>query len=176
MDWTPEIVAQAQALYDAGLTPRQVARKLGYMGYTRGLTASEVREAINCHRSQIASPELRREARRIRQTKWISYTLIADRLGTTRDIVENACKGLRPPPGLAIKGARSAYTMPAKPLGHATNGVRITLRKPEPIQIPAWVEAMGFADSFQNIAEKHGEEQAASVARMLKRGQSVAWL
>ncbi|MGU3286491.1 hypothetical protein [Methylobacterium mesophilicum] len=137
------------------------------------MSAEDVRSVIDMHRQRAMSAELRAEIRAIRAAEWISYTLIAERLGVQACTVENACRGMKPPAGEGTYGKRSVPGQGTRT--DLTPRGLIGMPKPEPVQIPAWVPGQ-LHDLYESIAERDCEEQAAIVCRTLKRGGSVAWL
>lgn len=173
MNWTPDTIAYAQRLYDDGMRPSKIAERLWA---THRLTTGpkELRTKINVHRSFARmTPELREKIRALRAKEWISYSLIAERLGVQTCTVEWACRGMRPPEGMKTYGRRSAPGQGARN-DLAPKG-KIAFPKPVDVPIPVWVPDR-LHDLYASIAERDCEEQAAIVCRRLKHGASVAYL
>lgn len=167
MQWTDELIEQAQAFYDSGLQPHDVASKFG-----KHVRASDVRAVIDCHRARATDPALIAKIQAIRISELLSFEMIARRLGIQACTVERACRGVVLPDGSVIK-KMSNYGGSAKRDKAAAKRVQVPVY--EPVQIPTWVPGQ-LHDLYESIAERDCEEQAAIVCRTLKRGGSVAWL
>lgn len=174
MNWSPSDIAEAQALYDQGLNPTRVAEKFRRFGRAPGLKGSDVAKVINTHRTVVpASVKLRAEIRRIRETEWVSYTVIAARLGVSINIVERTCAGMRPPKGVIVKSVRSDVSLQGQ-RNDLTDARLIRFALPEPVEVPAWVPDHLF-ELYEHTARTKDEHVAARVVRDLKRGNSVAF-
>ena len=174
MNWSPSDIAEAQALYDEGYNPTRVAEKFRRFGRAPGLKGSDVAKVINTHRSVVpGSVALRAQIRRIRETEWVSYPIIAKRLGTSVNIVERACAGLRPPKGVRVKTILDVGTVREQP-DDAGNDRLIQFKTWEPVEVPAWVPDHLF-ELYEHTARTQDEHVAARIVRDLKRGNSVAF-
>jgi DNA-binding transcriptional regulator YiaG len=174
MNWTPAEISEAQALYDQGRTPEQIARHFIRKRKARKLSSADVRPILDIHRRSSTTPELVAEIKRIRQTEWVSYRVIAARLGISRHIIERICVGMRPPKGASITCAKRTYTIQGQRNDLQKDGL-IRPKGFEPVEVPAWVPDH-LHEFYEHTAMTRGEEFAAYCARQLKRGQSVAHL
>lgn len=173
MAWTSDIVAFAQRLYDDGMRPSKIAERL-WATHRLTTNSDEIRSHIKIHRSLTRmTPELREKIRAIRAKEWISYSMIAERLGVQTCTVEWACRGMKAPKGMPTYGRRSVPGQGTRndlvPKG------KIAFPEPADIAIPTWVPGQ-LHDLYSSIAERDCEEQAAIICRRLKHGASVAWL
>ncbi|KAA0117854.1 hypothetical protein CIW48_26995 [Methylobacterium sp. P1-11] len=174
MNWSPSDIAEAQALYDEGYNPTRVAEKFRRFGRAPGLKGSDVAKMINTHRSVVpGSVALRAQIRRIRETEWVSYPIIAERLGTSVNIVERACFGLRPPKGVKVKTTRGEAAFQGQ-RNDLENDRLIRFKTWEPVEVPAWVPDHLF-ELYEHTARTQDEHVAARIVRDLKRGNSVAF-
>ncbi len=173
MNLTPALIAEAQALYDQGLTPSRVAERFRKSGRVPGVTGADVAAVIVSHRNnRLASPEMRAEIRRIRKAEWVSYTVIAERLGISINVVERTCVGMRPPKGVTIKSTRSANAIQGQRTDLADERL-IRFNLPDSVEVPAWVPDHLF-ELYEHTARTQDEHVAARIVRDLKRGNSVA--
>lgn len=174
MNWSPALIAEAQALYDQGLTPSRVAERFRKNKRMPDVTGADVAGVISTHRNVVlTSPKLRAKIRYLRETEWVSYTIIAGRLGVSINVVERACVGMRPPKGVKVKSTRSADTMQGQRTDLADARL-IRFKQPEPVEVPSWVPDHLF-ELYEHTARKHDEHVAARIVRDLKRGNPMTF-
>lgn len=164
MDWTPELTSRAQALYDSGKIPREVAKILTRTQGTP-VTFSEVRANIRVHREHHVPPKVRAEIQWAYQTETTSRADIAARFGVRPTAVTRICGGLKRPNAHQVpRGTNN----PALVDGRAV----ITMREPIVVEVPHWVPVR-LHNLYIALAERDCEQSAASVVRMLKHGATV---
>lgn len=177
MDWTQHLIAEAQAIYDSGLKPTRVAERLRAL-YKIKVSTADVRSVITLRKFADGIPdEVRAELVRIRTTEWISYSLIAERTGEPLHRVEFVCRGLKPPKGtnVSTKKLGSPAVEGRRTRSEAERLNLIRMPKPVVVEVPGWVPDHLF-EFYERTAHLRGEEIAASMARQLKHGGSVARL